>query len=199
VKRHDDGFTLLELLVALVVLGVLMAALAQGMWFGISVWGRQTRVAAARAGLDATDRTLRNLLEDLQPPNAADPPTLAGTASTFAFRGRLPAAAPFASREADIEILVDHDHNLVLRWLPAAHVVYLGLPPSPHTAMLLRGVEHIEFAYWPKSDQGTPGWRTRWTAHGAPALISFRVVFASGDPRHWPDIIVAPMRSPSGA
>ena len=27
-----------------------------------------------------------------------------------------------------------------------------------------------------------------------PALIRFRIVFPSGDPRRWPDVVVAPMR-----
>ena len=40
---QQSGFTLLELLVALVVLGFLMVGLTQGVRTGLAMWGAQTR------------------------------------------------------------------------------------------------------------------------------------------------------------
>jgi general secretion pathway protein J len=56
------GFTLVEVLVALAVLGVVLAGVAQGVRFGLSAWDRQSAMLSAYAELDAVDRTLRALL-----------------------------------------------------------------------------------------------------------------------------------------
>ena len=61
------GFTLLELLVALAVLGLLMAGLVQGLRLGVSVWTTQTKRLAASGHLDLTDRTLRTLIARMDP------------------------------------------------------------------------------------------------------------------------------------
>ncbi|WP_457836108.1 PulJ/GspJ family protein, partial [Staphylococcus aureus] len=63
----ERGFTLLEILVALVVLGFLLAGLAQGTRFGLQAWGMQTRNVLRQADMDGTYRVLRAMVE------AADP------------------------------------------------------------------------------------------------------------------------------
>ena len=42
--KQDSGFTLMETLVALVVLGFIVAGLAQGLRFGLVAWDRQAVV-----------------------------------------------------------------------------------------------------------------------------------------------------------
>ena len=56
------GFTLLEVLVALTVLGVLMVGLGQGVRLSLALWQAQTRRLAETAELDAGARALRGLL-----------------------------------------------------------------------------------------------------------------------------------------
>ncbi len=41
--RHQGGFTLLEMLVALTVLGFLMVGLNEGVRTGLGMWSRQAR------------------------------------------------------------------------------------------------------------------------------------------------------------
>ena len=43
--KRPNGFTLLEILVALTVLGFLLAGLAQGVHFGLLAWGTEVRLA----------------------------------------------------------------------------------------------------------------------------------------------------------
>lgn len=194
-RTHEAGFTLLELLVALVVFGFLVAGLAQGTRFGLQAWATQARGIDAHADRDAADRTLRQLLGAMAPGSAQDPPNIVGTAHSLAFTTTLPAAAALASRDADAVLAVDARAGLVLRWTPHRHAVRLGPPPAPQQAELLPGVQRMDLAYWRADGQG--GWLAAWNDRDPPALVRIQLVFAAAG-RHWPAIIVAPMRSRAG-
>ena len=62
---QQSGFTLLEMLVALVVLGFLMVGLTQGVRAGLTMWGAQARRVGETADLDAGARVLRRLLSGI--------------------------------------------------------------------------------------------------------------------------------------
>ena len=114
------GFTLLELLVALAVLGLLMAGLVQGLRLGVSVWTTQTKRLAASGDLDSTDRTLRTLIARMDPGGISGrPPTFKGTARSLVFTTTLPeAAAGLTMRNSDVTLAVDESHQLALLFLP---------------------------------------------------------------------------------
>ncbi len=183
---REAGFTLLEILVALVVFGFLVLGLGQGVDFGLRAWDRQSRGIAARGELDAVDRALRGLIGRLDPDT-----DVVGRAHGLGLTSQLPQTAALATGEADMALGVDGARRLVLRWTPHLHAVRFGPPPTPDVAELLRGIERLDLAYWPR-DGG--GWRDTWSAHDPPAMIRIHVVFPVGDPRHWPDLIAAPMR-----
>ena len=56
--RRDSGFTLLEMLVALVVFGLVMAGLTQSFRFGLSVWSAGPRRIAGPEDMAALDAAL---------------------------------------------------------------------------------------------------------------------------------------------
>ena len=72
--------------------------------------------------------------------------------------------------------------------------VHLGYPAAAAERELLSGVDRIDISYFEDS-----GWHTRWQQPGPPALIRIRIVFLDGDPRHWPDIVAAPIREQPGS
>ncbi len=106
---RQAGFTLLEMLVVLVVLGFLMVGLAQGVRAGLALWDAQSRRIGETAELDAAGRTLRTLLSGIGPApsggiaGAASAPELKGTADGLAFVGDLPTGLG-TTRRADITL-----------------------------------------------------------------------------------------------
>jgi general secretion pathway protein J len=184
-----NGFTLLELLVALAVFGLLLAGLAQGTQYGLRAWQSQMRIAGRSEDLDAVERALRQMIAMMDPGDSLAPPLFDGSRDGMEFVTVLPdAAAGLPVRRIEAGLVVDSSHRLVLRWRPWLHAVRLRPGPPPLETELLRGVQGLELAFW----RPGAGWLGAWRNQDLPALIRIRVLFPPGDPRHWPDIVAAP-------
>ncbi len=135
------GFTLLELLVAIAVFGLLLVGLTEGARFGLGVAGRQAAMSGGRGELDAVDRTLRRVVAE------ADPEApFRGTGGTLALTSTLPEGAGLGGAEADIGVGLDGRHRLLLRWTP--HQAGRPLRPPPRAtrggAARRRAGRHLE-------------------------------------------------------
>jgi general secretion pathway protein J len=187
----ESGFTLLEIIVALVVLGVLLATLSQGVHFGFAAWGRQDQMLRTGEALEAADRTLRRLVEQAEPGTERSGTMLTGHAHAMAFTSTLPIGHDGAPSEADISLTVDHESRLILSWLPHLHARRLQPAPQPHVSVLLDHVAGLELNYW---SDATGRWSRDWRENALPDLVRIRITFPEHDPRHWPDIVAAPAR-----
>lgn len=195
-RRTEAGFTLLEILVALTVLSFLMVGLTQGVRFGLLAWDAQARAVNANADLDAVDRTLRLLISQADPGVSTEQPSFKGDQTTLAMTTKLPETASTAiSRDADVRLLVDGEHRLILRWVPHPHAERLGPPLPPTETVMISNVDRLDIAYWQPTAQGGGGWVKAWTQQDLPLLVRIRVGFIKGDQRHWPEVIAAPMLS----
>jgi general secretion pathway protein J len=201
-RDRQAGFTLLEILVALVVFGFLFIGINQGARTGFALWNTQTRRIGQTEELDATARIVRSLLAGIPilPVAAADnaPPAIAitGEAARLAFVGDLPNGLG-ATQRADITLGLAAG-RLVLGWAPHRHE-QAGAPPVASTETeLIHGVESLELAYFGIAAPGQPPtWHAQWTGPGLPLLIRVRLHFAKSDGRRWPDLIAAPQLSAS--
>lgn len=193
-RGRTAGFTLLEVLVALVVFGLLMGALTQGVRFGLNAWQMQARALTRRGDLDAVDRTLRTLIAAAVPGDfAGSPVNFVAGEHRLEFTTALPISAdPAGGRTADVTLAVDTTHRLQLLWTPHDGRP-IGPQHPPASALLLDGVDHLDLAYWQPSSSGG-AWLRGWDAGTLPSLVRIRIVFAAGDGRHYPDIVVAPRR-----
>jgi general secretion pathway protein J len=192
-RPGDAGFTLLEILVALVVLGFLLLSLSEGVRFGLRAWDSETRLVARGADMDAMERVLRGLITATDPGEASEQQPFHGAAHTVAFISRLPMSAEgLVTRMADIGLGVDAKHRLVLRWKPHPHAERLTKPEPPHETVLLENVDHVTFSYLRSAEQGG-GWTDTWSAAELPRLVRISLGFPEGDRRHWPTIEAAPM------
>jgi general secretion pathway protein J len=191
--QRQAGFTLLEILVALMVLAFLLIGLTQGARTGFALWRSQSRRIGETEEIDATARTLRSLLTGIPilPVAAADaaPRAIAitGSADRLAFVGDLPTGLG-ATRLADMTIEL-HAGRLVLHWAPHRHERPDAPPGKPAETELIGGIRRLELAYL---GGASPLWHARWAGPGLPLLIRVRLRFAEGDRRRWPDLIAAP-------
>ncbi len=115
--RRDDGFTLLEIIVAVVVMGFVLAGLAQAAKFGITAWSVQARIAEQAATMERVERVLRTVVEQAAPPMSADDKTFTGLEHRMTLITRLP-SQPVTDpvRRAQVALGVDEKDRLLLRW-----------------------------------------------------------------------------------
>jgi prepilin-type N-terminal cleavage/methylation domain-containing protein len=193
-RRRDGGFTLLETLVSLVVLGLLVIGLTRGVSTGLALWLAQSHRIGEAADLDAAERTLRNLLSGIPTSAGGDAApgaaTFDGSASRLHLVGDLPTGLGTTQRaNIDLEL---KGGRLVLSWTPHRHEISTAPPPKPVETELIGGVARVELAYWGASAPDQPAaWQEQWQGPDLPVLIRVRVVFAKRDRRHWPDLIAA--------
>jgi general secretion pathway protein J len=197
-RTSSSGFTLLEILVALVVFGFLMIGLTQGTQFGLQARARQTRMLDTYATMETTDHILRELIEQMDPGSDDQPATMIGTGHGLSFVTTLPNGADRLQKpQVDAALLVDSAHRLLLRWRPRLHAIRFGAAPAAIDSELLDNVDHVDFAYWEQSGRKGGQWVDTWRGSPLPTLVRITLVFLPGEHRHWPEMIVAPMRHPS--
>jgi general secretion pathway protein J len=198
IRRHaarQDGFTLLEIVVTLVVLGLLMVTVTEGVRAGLQAWALEGRMDQHAGKLETTDRALRELIERALPTDPQATDGFTGNAHVLSFATTLPEGyGALSTHEADVTLLVSDGHRLELLWRPH-YSRWIVQPPPPSAIPLVDGVQQIDFAYWqPRTAFQQGSWLTAWPTRSLPALVRLHVVFPPGDARHWPDIVVAPMR-----
>jgi general secretion pathway protein J len=195
---RQTGFTLLELLVALSVLGLVLIALNHGVRTGLGIWNVEAHRINRTKDLDATARLLRTMLTQIPVSAAASinpgsPPVaiaFAGTGDKLAFVGNLPMGLE-TTGYADIALRLS-GQRLVMNWSPHRHEL-ADPAPVPAVTEILSGVERLDLAYWgPPLPAASPTWLAAWDGPSLPNLLRIRLGFAAGDPRRWPDLIIAP-------
>ena len=182
--RRDSGFTLLEMLVALVVFGLVMAGIAQTFKFGLTAWRQGPVRTEEPEDLAALDGALTRLLSQ------ALPGSLTGLPNQLAFTTPLPPGAGLPNALADVAILDDHG-TLILRYRPHPAGILLQPPPPPKIETLAQGVSGFATAYLGPNLAGPPVWTGKWSRNTLPVLVRLHIELTDG--RDWPDLIVAPI------
>jgi general secretion pathway protein J len=187
--RAAAGFTLLEIVVVLAVFGFLLVGLSQTVRFGLTAWRQDARLSDGKTDLEAVDRSLRAIIENLAPGDETAHPPIAGSATGLIglTRLRVPGSGLVPVRvEAGLAV---SGTRLVLRWRPYHHWDGFGPPAPPTETALMEGVARLGIAYWGR--QGT--WSPTWHEPDLPLLVRLRVTLAGDDAPRWPDIVAAPL------
>ena len=192
--RHEYGFTLLELVVVIVVLGFIILEINQGFHFGLQASAIQSRLISRQADLDTVDRLLRGLIARMDPGSRIAPPRVTGSQDVFAFTTDLPAGVedPVA-RHVDVSLSLEPGGRLVLRWVPHIHS---GIPvtASPLGDVLLTGLGRLQFTYLYPNGAARQGWSDQWSEPFLPRLVRVDLSFADDDRQPWPAIVAEPLQ-----
>jgi general secretion pathway protein J len=200
-RRPSAGFTLLELLIAITLLGLLMAALFGGLRLGARAWDRSEERLSESARLQAVQNFLRDRLAQAYPLYAEDE----SGRLRLGFEGD-PAAVRFVTLMpeylgtgfAELVLAVEERSDatdLVVRWRHFELEPQPDEEAEPQIKVLLEGIEALEIAYFGALARGEPArWHEQWLEGSAlPQLVRLRVLFFEDDRRYWPDLIVRPM------
>jgi general secretion pathway protein J len=195
-KRGDGGFTLVEMLVSLALLGLAAVLMLEGLQSAQRLWAGEASRTARGETIEAAQAVLRARLEHLRPVTRFD-----GSASFADVDGgdrqlvfiAPPADAerPAAARRYRLEL---NDRGDLL--LGAAEVGADGDPRGVvyRDQVMLRDVKALSISYYgPGGAGGAPQWWSDWKHREAPPdLVKIKAGLKAGDLRVWPDLIVHP-------
>jgi len=190
--NRQSGMTLLEVLVALMVLALTGLLMTEGLSFGTRLWERAGAGAGAAVARADALATLRRLVEQSEPPGPADAgETFVGNPQGLAFTSREGARLSSGTAQR-IDIYQAGDQHAVRLRIAAA-----GADERPDDLPMLSGVTELSLRYYGFDETlAGDGWTDKWVGRPAlPTLVEMTVAFADGAP---PSVLrVAPRRQVS--
>lgn len=180
-RRADGGLTLLEVLVAFSLLGLVGAMAAGGISFGAAAWERTSETGARTAEGRVASKFMARLVGGARAVRMRDgtrEPAVLFEGSATVLRLVAPLPARLAAPGAQYIALGLEDGDLVLRWSPLTRD-RPALDPDIPPETLIPGLADLEFAYY----DGTE-WRDAWRGMARlPGLVRIVTVAADGTRR----------------
>lgn len=195
--NRQRGFTLLEVLITITLLGLILMLLYGGMRLGLRAWESNTARIDEMSQIEISHRFVRRMLGQAYP--LAELDDLSGSAEgrAFVFKGApdgvtfaglMPARRGGGFRRFALAL---DGPRLVLRWRPMTE----GADDSQENeSVLIEGITSAAFSYFGTSVSGAiPRWRDGWDdVSSLPDLVRLEIEFPEAAGRFWPVLIVAP-------
>lgn len=192
--RGDGGYTLIELLATLLVLGSVFLLLTSGIGTSRRVWEHADARSDATDVVVSAQNLLRASLEHAFPQTRLDGSSpyvdFKGETSSLSFLAKGADRSGSALSRYDVKVSEGGD----LEMDTSSDLAAEGTPTRNQP--LLHGVESVSFAYFgtPPGGKGAAGWQPRWQSRATlPNLVKVHVELPPGDRRVWPDLIVHPL------
>jgi general secretion pathway protein J len=194
-RSGEQGFTLLELIVTLGLLSLIVAAIVGGLGTGRRVWQMQddleqlSATGAARALLAARLADAMPVME--RSAKGVLLPAFEGATDRLMFVAPLPRSGSGGGLIHQVVHLAPTTggrQNLVIE-----EAVFQG-GGAPEQAVLIENVSGLAIRYLDSGvSRSAPAWTDAWTRTPAlPKLIGVSITFPPGDPRRWPELMLAP-------
>jgi general secretion pathway protein J len=203
-RAREGGFTLIELVVALVLLGAMMTLLYSGLTFALRSWDAGDANGRRAADRRIGENFLRREVTEVFPLRWKDPVVL-----RYAFEGKHQVLRFVSSRPAGVGqgglalvgVDVEDDpkgkgRDLVMRRaLADADAADFGALDAAQPSILVAGVDSIELSYYgSENDFAEPAWVDEWKFPARmPMAVRMRVKAADGS--YLPDVIMRVMVS----
>ena len=184
------GFTLIEIVLAMVILASMMLLLWQGLAFSLRSWDAADAVGRGAADRRIGEAFLRRELSELFPMRFRDPTRVLmafeGGHDHLRFVSSRPAGAALGGLSlVALEVAGDArtGRNLVMRRAPPDAAANSFDPvAAAEPTVLIAGVDAIELRYFGgENDFSDPSWRDEWKPPDrVPQIVKLRVRLADG-------------------
>ena len=200
-KPGQTGFTLLEVIIATVLLAVMMTLLLGGMRVGADSWDKGERLAERASRLLVVDNFFRSHLSDIKPlfesPTDARqvgaPPQLLfrGGPAFIEYAGTLPPQVRGGIYKFRLHLVEDGERNDLKLAMRPFSTAEKGLGEPIEDVLVLENIKSLRFSFYKKSNaNGESKWMEEWKENFLPSLI--RIEVSLRDEPEWPAILIAP-------
>lgn len=198
---RQAGFTLLEVMIATVLLAVMMTLLLTGMRIGADSWEQGERLAERATRLLVVDNFFRSHLSDVKPLFENPDPRAVGTPPKLLFKG----GPDFLEYAGTLPPQVRggmYKFRLYVAEEPGRRDLKLAMRPFStggnaadgpiEDLLILENVESLRFSFYKISlvENEPSQWLEEWKENTLPPLIRVEILLR-GEPA-WPPILVVP-------
>jgi general secretion pathway protein J len=193
-RSREAGYTLVELLASLIIVGMVSMMMLSGITAGRRVWERADIANSQGEAISGAQMLLRERLERAYPATRYD---------------KIPTYADFFGIENGVSFLSPprdiHAPSGLVRYTlmlaPNGDLLLSALsdlaidPKAPgEPLVLLHNVQQLDIAYYGVAPPDkSPAWHDQWQLLPAlPLLMRVRVQFPPEDTRAWPDLLIKP-------
>jgi general secretion pathway protein J len=199
VMRTAAGFTLLEVLIATSLLGMMMVVLTGSLRIGAASWDAGEERMAEAGRLFTVQNFLRHHIGSALPLTG----TIEGGRTVFMFRGGINHLEYVAALPPQVHTGGLYRFSLYVskgeevRDLRLAIFPYQSGPNMKEVAepvddlVLMENIGSLRLNYWTRGNQQqSPEWLEEWEQNLLPALVRMEIEPAQGEP--WPTLTIAP-------
>jgi general secretion pathway protein J len=197
-RRRQSGFTLIEIVVAMVLLGSIMLLMYSGLSFALRSWDAGDTNGRRVAERRLAENFLRRELSELFPMRFKDATQVKMAFEGGAERLRFVSARPPGIQLGGlslvgVEVLDNREKRtrdlVMFRAMPDDAAVDFGPLERAESHLLFAGVERVDFAYFGSdNDFVEPKWYDTWQFAKVPLLVRMRV--RASDGTVLPDVVV---------
>ncbi|MES9846071.1 MAG: prepilin-type N-terminal cleavage/methylation domain-containing protein [Candidatus Sedimenticola sp. PURPLELP] len=197
-RQHQQGFTLLEVMVALTILGLLLASATGALRLGSRSWEagieRSGNTLEARVTIDFLRRNIAQMLPLARGEEASNKILFKGDRDELMFVAPAPRQLPgkglaeyllaVEAKQGGVELVLYHQEHMPDK-------DDFTVSRQSDSIVLLEGLKEAVFAYYGKSRRGgISRWNNQWSKRAVeyPERIRLKTVFS--DPgKEWPELV----------